>query len=72
MRLRRIEAGIYATPDRKFQVERMGSVGEWDSYTDGWVVVEYRDADAADSLNGKEVFEAATKRECVEWLDRRN
>lgn len=33
MRLRRIEAGIYATPDRKFQVERMGSVGEWDSYT---------------------------------------
>lgn len=71
MKLIKIESGVYATPDRRYQVERVGSVGEWDSYSDGWVVMEYRDAEQADNFNGSELYEAGTKRECVEWLERR-
>lgn len=69
MKLHKIEAGIYATPDDRYQIERVGSVGEWDTYTDGWVVMEYKSRGDADNFNGKEIFEARTKRECVEWLE---
>jgi hypothetical protein len=69
VKLTKIEAGVYATADRRFQVERVGSVGEWDTYTDCWIVAEYTDEDAADDFNGDELFEAGTKRECVEWLN---
>jgi hypothetical protein len=68
LRLRKIEAGVYSTPDRRFQVENIGSMGEWDSLSACWVVKQYRDAAAADNQNGHEVFEAGTKRDCVEWL----
>lgn len=70
MRLKRINTGVYATSDRRYQVERVGSVGEWDTYTDGWVIMEYSSPDAADNFNGGEIFEAPTKRECLNELER--
>lgn len=70
MKLRKIEAGVYATADRRYQVERIDSLGEWDTSSSTWVVVQYRDERAAEDQNGAEVFEAPTKRECVEWLTR--
>lgn len=70
VRLRRIEAGVYATPDRRYQIERVGSVGEWDSYTDRWVIQRYTSPEAADNFNGTEIFEAGTKRDCVAQLER--
>lgn len=69
MKLKRIEAGVYSTPDRRFQVERIDSLGEWDTTTSTWVVMQYRDEDAADDQNGGEIYEAPTKRECVAWLE---
>lgn len=69
LRLKRIEAGVYATADRKLQVERIDVMGEFDTTSCTWVVMQYRDEAAAENSNGGEVFEAGTKRECVDWLE---
>lgn len=68
LRLRRIESGLYETPDGRYRVERVDSMGEWDTTSSTWVVTTGGRPD--DTRWEHEVHEAPTKRACVEWLTR--
>ena len=64
IRLRKVEAGVYETADGAYQVQRNVAMGEWDDAEFFWTVEQM----SPTGRSSKEVHEAATKRECVEWL----
>ena len=60
MKLKKIEAGVYETPDGQYRIERVGSVGEWeDTTTYVWTLSEWKFG------QWDEIGEAQTRRELV-------
>lgn len=61
--MRKVEAGVYETHDGRYRVERVDSLGEWDSTSSVWTVTGPRPGHP--DAEWPELAEAPTKRDAV-------
>lgn len=72
--LRKLESGAYVTQDDRWLVVRRDSLDEWESVSSVWVAGDYGPGNASEKYWNQrdevETFEADTRRQVVEWLEK--